>query len=87
MSVQNKRILGYVRLFIEAWQKLHSRAGLYIGTTRMILIPYTSSKKQGVLMRLVNICTQQKKIGTVTTTTGGTVSMTRVGLRAITATT
>ena len=23
MSVQNKRILGYVRLFIEAWQKLH----------------------------------------------------------------
>ena len=59
----------------------------YIGTTRMILIPYTSSKKQAVLMRLVNICTQQKKIGTVTTTTGGTVSMTRVGLRAITATT
>ena len=23
MSVQNKRILGYVRLFIEAWQKFH----------------------------------------------------------------
>ena len=23
MSVQNKRILGYVRLFIEAWQKIH----------------------------------------------------------------
>ena len=55
-----------------------------IKTTSGPMTPYSFLKKQSVLMRLV-ICSQHKEFGNVTVTTGGAVSITRVGLPVITA--
>jgi hypothetical protein len=52
----------------------------------MALIEFTDWKKQSVLMHLL-IYSQQKEIRIVTTTTGGQVSIAKVGLPAITDTT